>query len=113
MGREWLRCILLDWKMIGLTILDNTHARVESLLKEYDEIFQDELGTMNSIKLKENVTPRFHRSRPLPFPLKEPIEQELHPLEEAGILTQVSHSEWAALVVPVPKKDGKVRLWGL
>ena len=96
--------------------MDDTHARVESLLKEYDEIFQDELGTMNSIratlKLKEDITPCFHRPRPLPFALKEPVEQELHRLEEAGILTKVSHSEWAAPVVPVPKKDGKVRLCG-
>ncbi len=116
MGREWLRSIRLDWKTIGLAILDTSHTRVESLLKSYSEIFRDELGTMKSIQasltLKEDVTPRFHRPRPLPFALKEPVEQELHRLEEAGILTKVSHSEWAAPIVPVPKKDGKVRLCG-
>ena len=65
-----------------------------------------------SLKLKEDVAPRFHRPRSLPFALKEPVEQELHRLEEAGILEKVSHSEWAAPIVPVPKKDGKVRLCG-
>ena len=91
-----------------------THTRVESLLKEYNEIFRDELGMMKliraSLKLKEDITPRSHRPRSLPFALKEPVEQELHRLEEAGILKKVSHSEWAAPIVPVLKKDGKVRL---
>ena len=116
LGREWLRSIRLDWKTIGLAILDTTHTQVKSLLKEYDEIFRDELGTMNSIraslKLKEDISPRFYRPRSLPFALKEPVEQELHRLEEAVILTKVSHSEWAAPIVPVPKRDGKVRLCG-
>ena len=116
LGREWLRSIQLDWKTIGLTILDTASTQVELLLKEYNEIFRDELGTMNSIqaslKLKEDVAPRFHRPRSLPFALKEPVEQELHRLEEAGILEKVSHSEWAAPIVPVPKKDGIVRLCG-
>lgn len=73
---------------IGLASLDTT-PKVETLLKEYNEIFQDELGTMNSIraslKLKENATPRFCSPRPLPFALKGPVEQELNRLEEAGI----------------------------
>ena len=56
----------------------------------------------------KDITPCFHRPRPLPFALKE---QELHRLEEARILTKVSHSEWAA-PVPVPKKDGKMHLCG-
>ena len=116
LGREWLRSIQLDWKTIGLAALDSSHARLEALLKDYNEIFQDELGTMKSIraslKLKDDITPRFHRPRPLPFALREPVEQELHRLEEAGILEKVSHSEWAAPIVPVPKKDGKVRLCG-
>ena len=115
LGREWMKSIRLNWKTIGLASLDTT-PEVETLLKEYNEIFRDELGTMNSIqaslKLKENATPRFCRPRPLPFALKGPVEQELNRLEEAGILEKVSHSEWAAPIVPVPKKDGKVRLCG-
>ena len=33
-------------------------------------------------------------------------------MEEKGILKKVSHSEWAAPIVPVPKKDGTVRICG-
>ena len=116
MGREWLKSIRLDWRTIGLATMDATQTRLHTLLETYKEVFRDELGTMNSVKaelkLKENVTPRFHRPRPVPFALKGAVEQELARLEEKGILKKVSHSSWAAPVVPVPKKDGKVRICG-
>ena len=64
------------------------------------------------LKLKENATPKFHRPRTVPFALKEAVEQELNRLEEKGILQKVNYSDWAAPIVPVPKKDGKVRVCG-
>ena len=64
------------------------------------------------LKLKENATPKFHRPRTVPFALRGAVEQELNRLEEKGILKKVSHSEWAAPIVPVPKKDGTVRVCG-
>lgn len=116
LGREWLTSIRLDWKTIGLAAMDTSQTRLHEMLKCYDEVFQDELGTMKTIKaelkLKENATPKFHRARTVPFALRGAVEQELNRLEEKGILKKVSHSDWAAPIVPVPKKDGKVRLCG-
>ena len=110
MGREWLKSIRLDWRTIGLATVDATQTQLHTLLETYKEVFRDELGTMNSVKaelkLKENVTPRFHRPRSVPFALKGAVEQELARLEEKGILKKVSHSSWAAPIVPVPKKYG-------
>ena len=86
------------------------------MLKHYDDVFQDELGNMKTIKaklrLKENATPIFHRPRRVPFALKEAVGQELNRLEKKEILKRVDHSDWVALIVPVPKKDGKVRVCG-
>ena len=116
LGREWLTSIRLDWKMIGLAAMDANQTRLHEMLKHYDEVFQDEVGTMKNIKaklkLKENATPKFHRPRTVPFALKEAVEQELNRLEEKGILQKVNYSDWAAPIVPVPKKDGKVRVCG-
>ena len=116
MGRDWLKHIRLNWREISTTILDTTQSRLKSMLEEHKEVFKDELGTMNSIRaklqVKENATPRFHRPRPVPFALKEAIEREIHRLEEAGILKKINHCEWAAPIVPVPKKDGSVRVCG-
>ncbi len=116
LGREWLKSIRLDWKAIGLTTMDKSATRLNTLLEENSEIFKDELGTMEGIQakltLREDATPRFHRPRPLPFAVKSAVEQELRRLEEKGILRKVDQSDWAAPIVPVPKKDGKVRVCG-
>ena len=48
----------------------------------------------------------------MPYALKEKVEQELQRLEEEGIIYKVSQSDWAAPVVPVPKKDGTLRVCG-
>ena len=40
------------------------------------------------------------------------MEQELERLEKAGVLERVDHSDWAAPIVTVPKKDGEVRICG-
>ena len=96
--------------------MDATQTQLHTLLETYKEVFRDELGTMNlakaELKLKEIVIPRFHRPWPVPFALKGAVEQELAGLDEKGVLKKVSHSSWAAPIVPVPKKDGKVRICG-
>ena len=40
------------------------------------------------------------------------MEQELYRLEREGVLKRVNHSQWAAPIVTVPKKDGTVRICG-
>ena len=61
-----------------------------------------------SLKLKVDASPRFHQPRPMPFALKEAVEKELNRLEKLGILKKVSHSEWAAPIVLVPKNEAQL-----
>ena len=44
--------------------------------------------------------------------MKSRVDAELDRLEKAGIISPVKHSEWAAPVVPVVKKDNTIRLCG-
>ena len=60
----------------------------------------------------ENARPRFYKPRPIPHTLKEKVELELESLRAQGIISPVKTSSWAAPVVPVLKKNGKVRLYG-
>ena len=116
-GRDWLKHLQLDWKMVC-----NVQCSVEkdsvwqSVLSKYSNIFKPGLGMMKEItaklKLKPRAVPQFHRARSVPFSLKGAVEQEIHRLEELGVLERVVHSEWAAPIVVVPKKDGRVRLCG-
>ena len=119
LGRDWLKRIQLDWKQIAHTSVQPTikaKPQLDALLKEYSEIFENKLGTMCNIyaelKLKKNVSPKFHRPRPIPFALREAVAQELNRLVNEGVLKKVEHSKWAAPIVPVPKKDGKIRICG-
>ena len=45
--------------------------------------------------------------RPVPFTIRNAIGRELDQLEQQGIFKKVTYREWAAPVVPVPKKNGR------
>ncbi|XP_049524041.1 uncharacterized protein K02A2.6-like [Dermacentor silvarum] len=64
------------------------------------------------IRVPEDVKPRFFRPRPVPFALQDMVAQELQRLQREGILRPVQTAEWAAPLVPVLKKDGKIQLCG-
>ena len=46
------------------------------------------------------------------MPLKKAVKAELDRLLSLGIIEPVNYCEWAAPIVTVPKRDGKVRLCG-
>ena len=116
LGRDWLRHIHLDWKTIGLTSLSAGQAKVQSLLHQYPTVFSDKLGKMTSHQASLHVPPDAHpifcKARPVPFSLRDAASAELNRLEGMGILEKVTHAEWAAPIVLVPKGDGSLRLCG-
>ena len=56
-----------------------------------------------TLQLRPNTTPKFHRAA---------IGEQLDKLEKDGILKKLSHSQRAAPIVAVPKKDGRFRICG-
>ena len=44
--------------------------------------------------------------------LKNKVELELNRLQQKGVISPVQHTEWAAPIVPVVKRDGTVRICG-
>ena len=57
-----------------------------------------------TLHVRPDARPKFFKPRTLPFAIKGAIEQELDRLEANGVIRKVSHSEWAAPIVPVPKR---------
>jgi ribonuclease HI len=90
-----------------------------ALLREFHEIFawsyQDMPGldtdiVVHKIPLKPECKPvkqALRRMKPeVILKIKEEVEKRL----KAGFLSTVTYSDWVANIVPVPKKDGKVRM---
>ncbi|CAB4022899.1 Hypothetical predicted protein [Paramuricea clavata] len=82
----------------------------------YSHLFEEGLGTLKGATAKIHVnplaTPVFLKARPVPYALREKIEQDLERLEKAGTVEPVQFSEWATPIVPVIKQDGTVRVCG-
>ena len=112
-GRNWLEQIQLDWKAIRWASAES-HEDVKPLIDKYNNVFSNELGAITGfeahLEVKPHVTPVFCKARPILFSLKPQVDQELDRLVDVGILKKVSYSEWASPIVPVPKKDGQLRI---
>ena len=54
----------------------------------------------------------FRRPRAVPYAIRADIDKELDRLEAIGTLRKVEHATWAAPIVPVPKRDGGIRICG-
>ena len=85
---------------------------VQGLREEYPEVFSDLPGKTTACKLRIDTgeaAPRGSHPYRIPNKLKEGVRAEVEKLVELGIVVS-STSPWASPVVPVPKKDGTVRV---
>ena len=84
------------------------------LSARYKGVFGPGLGKIREFEARlcvhAEATPKFHKSRPVPYSLRPAAESVFDRLEKEGVVTKVSHSAWAAPVVVVPKADGGISL---
>ena len=115
-GRNWLEKIRLDWNTLLSKCSVNTVTAMLDVEGEFPLVFQEGLGRYTgglvSLHQDESVKPRFFKARPVPLARQQKVEEELKRLEDAGIIRPVSHSEWAAPIVVVPKNNGELRICG-
>ena len=107
LGRDILGTITLDWA----NLFHVQHATSSTkLIEKFPDVFSDGLGTLKGEKVKlyvdESAVPRFHKARPVPYIMKDKIEDELQRLQDDCIIEPVTFSKWAAPIVPVRKGTG-------
>ncbi|XP_057673038.1 uncharacterized protein LOC130904346 [Corythoichthys intestinalis] len=112
LGRDWIKMLKLDWSCVNRVAPQS----FEELCDKYPEVFEPSLGKVKGIKAKLHVLPgaipKFCKSRPVPYALREAVEVQLGKMEADGVITPVSYSEWAAPTVNIPKMDQTVRICG-
>ena len=109
-GLNWLEHFSLDWDSIK-----TVRTELDQLLQKHEALFRKELGTLKGVEAHlevEQCTPKFFKARSVPYAIKGAIEQDLERLAQLGVIEKVSHSDWAAPIVPVPKADGGIRICG-
>ena len=113
LGRNWLKELQLNWHNIFLVSKTET---LSDILKRHDKVFNKRLGATKGfkadIKLQDDAKSLFCKARPVPYPLRQKVEEELNHLESQGVVKKVEWSDWASLIVCVPKKDGSIRICG-
>ena len=104
-GRNWLNALQLNWSKIHHTQAPS----VQEILAQYSEVFEKGLGMFKgqevSIAVDLDASPRFHKARPLPYAMKQKVEDELERVVKEGTLKPVDYAEWAAPIVAVLKSD--------
>ena len=113
LGRDWLETRRIEWRSVVLAV---DGPNLPPQLRPFKNLFNPELGRINSVRVKINVKegaiPKFFRPRPVPYALHQRVKSELDKLEKDGVIKKATHSEWAAPVVIVSKPDGGIRICG-
>ena len=116
LGRDWLGRVRLNWtKIFSDMQLGSINAlNIDSIKEEFPDVFKEELGMLKGIEveieLQQGVSPKFCKSRPIPFSLRSQVEQTLQQQVADGELVPVDQSDWPTPIVVVTKKDGKLRI---
>ncbi|MCP4061949.1 MAG: RNA-directed DNA polymerase, partial [Gammaproteobacteria bacterium] len=95
--------------------METARQRCLAVTKRYHDCFADgvrELGEANDTEFGFELLekPPKQYARRLPFPLQEPVMQQLMDNVETGIMRHSDGSEYASPIVPVKKKNGEIRI---
>jgi len=104
---------------IGIGMTNEIQGQLCALLREFRDIFgwsyQDMPGldpdiVQHKLPLKPECPPINQKLRRMKLEVSLKIKDEVEKQFNAGFLAVAKYPQWVANVVPVPKKDGKVRM---
>ena len=110
-AEDWSEDEVIGTKMSG-SCGEIGKAEIEELKRSFPEVFSDLPGKTSVCALSIETgteAPRGSHPYRIPDKLKEGVRAEVEKLVEMGIVVP-SRSPWASPIVPVPKRDGSVRV---
>ncbi|XP_018406352.1 PREDICTED: uncharacterized protein K02A2.6-like [Cyphomyrmex costatus] len=119
LGLDWLHASDLWHNTINsfcnhVTNPQITESRLQTLQQKFPNVFSPKLGcctkTKISLHLKNNAKPAFRPKRPAAYSILPLVDAELERLMEAGIISSVSYSDWAAPIVVIRKKNDQIHI---
>ena len=88
----------------------------KGLAIQFPELFSEGLGCYKdylvSFEVDTTAQPKYCKARTVPYAMKPKLDLALDNLISDGIITPITHSKWAAPVVPVVKPDSTIRVCG-
>ena len=106
--------VAIDFTNTEKNLTTDQFKEVKQVLQKWDSIFSKndlDLGHTTAVKHKIHLTdeePVKQRFRRIPPTMFKELQQHLKQMLDIGVIRE-SHSPWASNIVPVRKKDGKIR----
>ncbi|KAG5524070.1 hypothetical protein RHGRI_030912 [Rhododendron griersonianum] len=104
---------------IGSALSEEERRALVNLLKEFEDVFVWSNADMPGIdsEIVEHRIPLYPKGKPVKQKLRRmrpdwvlKIKEEVTKQNNAGFLIVTEYPQWVANIVPVPKKDGKIRV---
>lgn len=92
----------------------NTVKTKVQLIKEYDDVFEGDIGTLSCIQRLEvdpSISPTMSPPRRVPFALNSVLKEELERLTILGVIKPVDEpTDWVSIVVRATKPSGDLKI---
>ena len=86
LGRDSITTLKLKW----ISVHQLKRLYIATVLGKHSEVFKDALGCITDVEAKfQTVEPRFLKARPVPYHLRDRVNDELSRLERGGIIERV------------------------
>ena len=112
LGGDWLE--QLQMSSLHVNQFTGVADAVHELEKKYPDLWKSDLGQVKGLKAKinapESMTPKFLKPRPVPYAIRDKVNEELQRSEKEGVIEPVQFAEWAAPIVPIQTTNGQIRL---
>ena len=116
LGRAWLKQLDITIPRIN-NISDSVTSKLQQIIEKHTAVFKPNIGELKGQKVhlsvESTIQPVFCKLRPVPFALRDRVNDEIDRLVKLGVFRPITHAQWDAPLEPALKSDKRsIRLHG-